>query len=87
MRTIREQEGQRGYAAGFAGLYGYVADLLPENEVVKGALRTADTLYPELDTRELLANSLIHQDLRISGTGPTVEIFADRIELTNPGNL
>jgi ATP-dependent DNA helicase RecG len=85
VRTIREQEGQRGYAAGFAGLYGYVADLLPENEVVKGALRTADTLYPELATRELLANSLIHQDLRISGTGPTVEIFADRIELTNPG--
>lgn len=85
VKTTREQEGQRGYAAGFAGLFGYVTDLLPESEIVKGALRAADTVYPELATRELLANSLIHQDLRISGTGPTVEIFSDRIEFTNPG--
>lgn len=28
---------------------------------------------------------LIHQDFEISGAGPMVEIFGDRIEFTNPG--
>ena len=32
-----------------------------------------------------MANALIHQDFSISGTGPTVEIFSNRIEVTNPG--
>ena len=32
-----------------------------------------------------MANALIHQDFSLTGTGPTVEIFADRIEVTNPG--
>jgi predicted HTH transcriptional regulator len=42
-------------------------------------------MFPELAVRELVANALIHQDLTIVGAGPTVEIFADRIEITNPG--
>lgn len=41
--------------------------------------------YPELAIRELVANALIHQDLSISGSGPMVEIFDDRMEITNPG--
>lgn len=28
---------------------------------------------------------MIHQDFSLRGTGPTVEIFSDRIEVTNPG--
>ncbi|MFH1335676.1 MAG: ATP-binding protein, partial [Candidatus Zixiibacteriota bacterium] len=31
------------------------------------------------------ANSLIHQDFNITGAGPMVEIFADRMEISNPG--
>ena len=42
-------------------------------------------MYPEIAVRELVANALIHQDFAISGTGPMVEIFPDRIEITNPG--
>jgi len=42
-------------------------------------------MYPELAVRELLANTLIHQDLSATGQGPMVEIFANRIEFTNPG--
>ncbi|MGV8968327.1 MAG: ATP-binding protein [Cellulomonas sp.] len=85
VRTLREQEGQRGYAAGFGGLLGHISDLLPENEAIKGATRRTETLYPQLAIRELLANALIHQDLAMPGTGPTIEIFDDRIEFTNPG--
>ena len=35
--------------------------------------------------REAVANALIHQDFSITGTGPVVEIFQDRMEITNSG--
>jgi predicted HTH transcriptional regulator len=42
-------------------------------------------MFPELAVRELVANALIHQDLFVTGAGPMVEIFDDRVEITNPG--
>ncbi|HKV81998.1 MAG TPA: ATP-binding protein [Candidatus Sulfotelmatobacter sp.] len=82
---IKEQVGTRGYAAGFQGLISYVNDQLPTNEVIGAALRTEVKVYPELAIRELVANALIHQDLTVRGDGPMIEIFSDRIEITNPG--
>ncbi len=41
--------------------------------------------YPVVAIREAVANALIHQDFSITGTGPTVEIFSNRIEITNSG--
>ena len=41
--------------------------------------------FPEPAVRELVANALIHQDFFVTGAGPMVEIFEDRIEITNPG--
>lgn len=85
VETVKEQVGNRGYGTGFEGLIGYVNGLLPSNEVIRQALREDTPMYPELAIRELLANALIHQDFSITGSGPTVEIFDDRIEVTNPG--
>jgi predicted HTH transcriptional regulator len=85
IKTLREQVGQKGYAPGFQGLVGYVSDLLPQREVIDRALRSAELMYPEFALRELIANALIHQDLTIPGSGPMVEIFDDRLEITNPG--
>jgi len=85
VKTLREQEGMRGYAAGFEGLVGFVNNLLPINEVIGQALRKSVRMYPELAIRELVANALIHQDLSATGSGPMVEIFDDRMEITNPG--
>lgn len=83
--TIREQEGRKGYATGFAGLIDFVNALLPRNEVIGKALRREVPMFPELAVRELIANALIHQDFSITGTGPTIEVFSDRMEITNPG--
>lgn len=83
--VIKEQEGKRGYASGFAGLIEYINGRLPSNEVIGQALRREVPMYPELAIRELVANALIHQDFFVTGTGPMVEIFSDRIEITNPG--
>lgn len=85
LKTIKEQEDIKGYAAGFAGLITFINGMLPSNEVVGQALRRAVPMYPELAVRELVANALIHQDFFVTGAGPMVEIFADRMEVTNPG--
>jgi predicted HTH transcriptional regulator len=83
--AVKEQVGAKGYAAGFQGLVAYVNDQLPTSEVIGSALRTDVKIYPELAIRELVANALIHQDLTMRGDGPMIEIFSDRIEITNPG--
>lgn len=85
VETLKEQVGGKGYASGFEGLIGYINGLLPSNEVIGQALRRRVPMFPELAVRELVANALIHQDFFVTGAGPTVEIFEDRIEITNPG--
>ncbi len=83
--TVREQEGTKGYASGFEGLIGFVTNLLPSNEVIGQALRKEVPMFPELAIRELVANAIIHQDFHVTGTAPMVEIFSNRMEITNPG--
>lgn len=83
--TLKEQAGGKGYAGGFKGLIAYINGLLPANEIIEQALRKSVPMFPELAVRELVANALIHQDFFITGAGPMVEIFDDRIEITNPG--
>jgi predicted HTH transcriptional regulator len=85
IETIKEQVGSMGYGNGFKGLVGFINGLVPSNEVIGQALRRTVPMYPELAVRELVANALIHQDFFVTGVGPMVEIFADRIEITNPG--
>ena len=85
LRTLKEHVEPKGYAASFAVLIAQVHGLVPSNEIIGQALRMAVPMYPELAVRELMANALIHQDFFVTGAGPMVEIFADRIEITNPG--
>lgn len=85
VETIREQMGKRGYAAGFEGVISFINIQLPQNEEVQKALRKEVRVYPEIAIRELIANALIHQDFNVTGAGPMVEIFSDRIEISNPG--
>lgn len=75
----------RGYAAGFSSLINYINDRLPSNEEIGKALRKEVRMYPPIAIRELVANALIHQDFSTNGTSAMIEIFTDRIEITNPG--
>jgi predicted HTH transcriptional regulator len=83
--VTHRHDGVKGYAAGFEGLVGYVNGILPKNEHIGTAFREVKPLFPELAIRELIANALIHQDLTLRGAGPQIELFSDRIEITNPG--
>jgi len=85
VESSREKEGKLGYAIGYKGLVSFVNDRLPANEEIKQAFRVEKRMYPEIAIRELIANALIHQDFSEQGTGPLIEIFSDRIEISNPG--
>ena len=87
IQTLKEQVGVTGYACGFEGLISYINALLPANEVIGQALRKTVPMYPELAIRELVANALIHQNFFVTGAGPMIEIFDQRMEITNPGSL
>ena len=82
----REQVGGKGYACGFEGLITYITSLIPNNEIMGKALRKVVPMYPDIAIRELVANCLIHQNFFMQGTSPLIEIFTDRMEITNPGS-
>ena len=85
LETLSDLTGEKGYAVGFIGLVQYVMGKLPQNEIIKNAIRKEVKLVPEVVIRELLANALIHQDFEMTGASPVVEVFSNRIEISNPG--
>lgn len=84
VETERDMIGSKGYAIGFTGLLEWINGQLPANEEIGRSLRKEVRMYPEIAIRELVANSIIHQDFSVKGF-PTIEIFNDRIEISNPG--
>jgi len=83
--TKADMVGKKGYAVGFEGLIGFIGSYLPKNEVIGKALRETVQMYPDIAIRELVANAIIHQDFGETGTSVLVEIYTDRIEVSNPG--
>ena len=85
LNTRLDQSAAKGYAVGFQELVHFIMSQLPQNEVIQDALRKAVKLVPEIVIRELVANALIHQDFRVTGTSVMIEIYADHVEISNPG--
>ncbi|MBI2007972.1 putative DNA binding domain-containing protein [Candidatus Saccharibacteria bacterium] len=85
LTPLREQKGNRGYAVGIDGIIQYVMNATPAHEVIEGAVRREVPSYPELAIREVIVNALIHQDFTVTGTGPMIEIYDHRIEVSNSG--
>ncbi len=85
LETKLDRIGERGYAVGFQGLIRFIMGQLPQNEVIEDALRKEVKLVPEIAVRELVANALIHQDLAMTGASVMVEIYANRVDISNPG--
>jgi len=54
---------------------------------IKGVNRYDILEIPEEVLREAVVNALIHRDYSFTGTSLSVEIFDDRVEITNPGSL
>ena len=83
--VIHRRDGRLGYACGIKNLLTYINCLLPRNELIGQVFREERSLYPSIAIRELVVNALIHQDMTVTGAGPLIEMFRDRLEITNPG--
>ena len=83
--VIHRRDGRLGYACGIKNLLTYINRLLPRNELIGQVFREEHSLYPSIAIRELVVNALIHQDMTVTGSGPLIEMFRDRLEITNPG--
>lgn len=85
VQTIRELSENKGYAIVYETIIKNLKIFTPSNEHIGEAFRTEIPMYPELALRELIANAIIHQDFTITGTAPMIELFENRLEITNPG--
>lgn len=56
-----------------------------QRQKIGKALRKEIPMYPPIAIREFVANALIHQDFYLGGSSPMIEIFGNRMEISNPG--
>lgn len=80
---LSEQVGRLGYVVGFEGLVDYIMRLTSVEDI--GIVRKMIPAYPKIAIREFVANALIHQDFAIEGMQVVIEIYNNRISITNPG--
>ncbi len=85
LQTRDDQMGHRGYAVGFAGLINFVHSAAPQNRFIEEVVREEVKMFPKQAIRELIANALVHQDFLATGASVMIEMYTDRIEISNPG--
>ncbi len=78
-----EQHGVYGYAVGFEGLVDFI--MRNTSAEVIDVRRESMPTYPRVAIREFVANALVHQDFGISGMPVTIEIYSNRLSITNAG--
>lgn len=84
-QTREDKPGIRGYAVGFEGLVDFVHSSAPRNHMVEQVIREEVKMFPKQALRELIANALVHQDFDSSGASVMIEMYSDRVEISNPG--
>ncbi|WP_375471923.1 ATP-binding protein [uncultured Nostoc sp.] len=56
-----------------------------QNRFIEEVVRQEVKMFPEQALRELIANALVHQDFLATGTSVMIDMYSDRIEISNPG--
>jgi ATP-dependent DNA helicase RecG len=85
LQTRDDTTGIRGYAVGFERLVDFVHSAAPQNRFIEEVVRKEVKMFPKQALRELIANALVHQDFLVTGTSVMIEMYSDRIEISNPG--
>jgi len=80
-----DMPGNRGYAVGFEALVDFVHSAAPKNRFVEQVVREEVKMFPKQALRELIANALVHQDYLATGASVMIELYTDRVEISNPG--
>ena len=87
MNAVNDVSLTAGYAVSFSVALDTASNMLKKGEIIDSAIRKDVIRIPVQAVREVLANTLIHQDLSDRGAGPMIEIFDNRLEGSNPGML
>jgi ATP-dependent DNA helicase RecG len=85
LQTRDDTTDNRGYAVGFDKLVDFVHSAAPQNRFIEEVVREEVKMFPKQALRELIANALVHQDFLVTGTSVMIEMYSDRIEISNPG--
>lgn len=86
LKVLRDNPGTKGYVVGFQGLLEFISNQIPSNEFIGKAFRAEIfKMFPDDALRELVANALIHQDFTATGSSVMIELYSDRLEISNPG--
>jgi len=85
LQTREDMQGKKGYAVGFEGLVDFVHSAAPQNRSIEQVVREEVKMFPKQALRELIANALVHQDFLVSGASVMIEMYDDRVEISNAG--
>ncbi len=80
-----DRPGNKGYASGFGPLIDFIYDSAPANKIFEETIRRETKMFPKQAIRELIANAMVHQDFSVTGTSVMIELYSDRLEISNPG--
>ena len=85
LQTREDKVIMQGYAVGFESLVDFVHSAAPRNHFIEQMLREEVKMFPKQALRELIANALVHQDPQVTGASVMIEMYSDRVEISNPG--
>jgi len=87
LSAIKDETYNMGYSLSLDQLVGDIIKLLPHNEIIEQATTTLVPVIPPVAIREIISNAIIHRDYSKNDSYVSIEIFDDRVEITNPGSL
>ena len=87
MHAKRDQTFHAGISLSLDLIVNHLISILPLSETIHDATKLKTSIIPQIAIRELVINSVMHRDLTKTNSFITIEVFSDRIEITNPGGL
>ena len=85
LHTREDKIFNQGYAVCFDNLVDFIHSSAPRNHFIEEVVRDEVKMFPKQALRELIANALVHQDFQVHGASVMLEMYSDRIEISNPG--
>lgn len=87
MQTKKDLTMQSGVSVSLDLIVQKIAEILPHSEIIQNATKLNMSVIPLIAIRELIINAIMHRDFSKTNSFITIEIYSDRIEITNPGGL
>lgn len=85
LHTREDKIFKEGYAVCFDRLVDFIHSAAPRNHFIEEVVRDEVKMFSKQALRELIANALVHQDFQAHGASVMLEMYSDRIEISNPG--